>query len=393
MNAPAPPAPEPPEPDEAEAREFEAYARTQDPLQLQAALWATRRAQALDAADESEFQRWLAASPRHGEAYRAMVASLEPVRKLPAEKIAALKAALREPTATAPRPAIAAPAKEARAPRPSARGRRAWLRDMGRLVPQAALALVVVATVGGGWLGWDHWRSQPTFAKTYATERGQRLTVDLPDGSTVQLDTATQAEVRLYRARREVRLIDGQAMFAVQAAAQRPFEVHAGGTRVTVVGTRFSVRHTRRGLDAGNTVIAVESGRVQVARADSLSRMGGQDAAAGEAASLVVLGAGQGVTADEAGRLQAVVSVPPGAVAAWRDGRVSFRDTPLAQALAEFERYGPTGLVVRDPAVGAMRLGGSFDVRQIGAFVEALPRLLAVRLERRDGVTEIVRRP
>lgn len=256
---------------------------------------------------------------------------------------------------------------------------------MGRFFPQAATAMAAVALVGGGWMGWDHWRSQPTFAKNYATERGQRLDIQLPDGSTLQLDAATQAEVRLYRERREVRLAEGQALFVVHANPQQPFDVLAGAVRVTVVGTRFSVRHTRAGLDAGKTVVAVESGRVRVSRMGSSGRV-----EADYAAGRVELTTGQGVTADETGRLQAVISVAPGSVAGWRNGRISFNDTPLAEALAELERYGDTGLVVRNPAVGALRLGGSFDVRQAGTFAQALPSLLPVRLERRNGVVEII---
>jgi len=79
--------------------------------------------------------------------------------------------------------------------------------------------------------------------------------------------------------------------------------------------------------------------------------------------------------------------------ATWREGRVSFSGTPLMQALAEFERYGDTGLVIRDPAVAALKVNGSFDLRQIGAFARALPRVLPVQLSTRDGQTEIIAAP
>ena len=391
--------------DEEDAREFDDYARTQDPVQLHAALWATRRTEGLDAATEAEFQQWLAADLVHGEAYKEMESSLDPARELPDDKIQTLKVGLRERANAAQIPTVVAtdrtpslPPSQATAKpvaqttsRPASSGRRAWLFDMGRLFPQAATAAAVVTLVGSGLMGWDHWRSQPIFTKTYATERGQRLNIDLPDGSTLELDAATRAEVRLYRQRREVRLVDGQAMFTVHADSEKPFDVLAGEMRVTVVGTRFSVRHTRVGLDAGNTVVAVESGHVRVARVSGTPPAGGNEPSG--SASQVELLAGQGVTADETGRLQPVISMAPDSVAAWRKGRISFDDTPLAQAVAEFERYGNTGLVVHDPAVGALRVGGSFDLRRIGTFAQALPQLLPVRLERRNGVTEIVDRP
>lgn len=377
--------------DEADVREFEDYARTQDPVQVQAALWATRRTEGLDAASEAEFQDWLRADPEHADAYEEMDKSFDPVRELPDDKVHSLKEGLRQ---DAP---MGAPAQEwaaspvhvagpvVRPRRPASPGRRAWMVGIRRFFPQAATAVAAVALVSGSWVGWDHWRSQPTFVKSYATERGQRLDIQLPDGSTLQLDAATQAEVRLYRERREVRLVEGQALFGVHADPQRHFDVLAGAARITVVGTRFSVRYTRAGLDAGKTVVAVESGRVRVSRMGSYGEVEAHDAA-----GRVELTAGQAVTADETGRLQPVVRVAPDGIADWRHGRISFNDTPLAEALAELERYGETGLVVRDPAVGALRLGGSFDVRQAGTFAQALPSLLPVRLERRNGVVEII---
>ncbi|QIL74357.1 iron dicitrate transport regulator FecR (plasmid) [Diaphorobacter sp. HDW4B] len=248
---------------------------------------------------------------------------------------------------------------------------------VGRLVPQAAMAMAVLATVGGGWLGWGHWRAQPVHDELYVTQRGQRMSVDLPDGSRLQLDAATRMEALLYRDRREVRLVDGQVMFNVHSDAERPFDVLAGHTRVTVVGTRFSVRHAQTGVDAGKTVVQVESGRVRVAQMGSMS-------------AAVELGPGMAVTADEQGRLERTVSVAPNSVGAWRAGRVSFSDTPLSQALAEFERYGETRLMVRDPAVAAMRVGGSFDLREVGTFAQALPLMLPVKLKKLDAATEIV---
>lgn len=381
--------------DEADAREFEDFVLTQDPVYAQAALWATRRTEGLEDASEAQFQDWLRADPQHAGAYEEMERSLDPVRELSDDKLQSLKeglrreAAMRAPTQelTASTAHFARPAAWPvfRAHQPTSPTRRAWMAYVGRFFPHAATAVAAVALVSASWMGWDHWRSQPTFAKSYATARGQRQDIQLPDGSTLQLDAATKAEVRLYRRHREVRLVDGQALFAVHANPAQPFHVMAGAVRITVVGTRFSVRHTRAGLDTDKTVVAVESGRVRVRRMGSPKQADTEDAA-----GRVELSAGQGVTADETGRLEPVVSVPPSSVAGWRNGRITFNDTRLADALAELQRYGDPGLLVRDPAVGALRLGGSFDVRQIGAFAQALPSLLPVRLEQRNGVVEIV---
>lgn len=389
-----------------DAREFESFAQGQNPLDIEAATWVTRKRNRLSAADEAELRAWLAADPRHRAAYEDMDATFDEVRGLPDDQVEALKAALSPSASTSASPTAkpAAPPRPSAVPqqparRPASPGRRAWMIDISRLFPQAAAAAIAFATVGGGWMGWQHWQSQPTFEKTYATARGQLMTAGLPDhpasqptsGSTMILDTATQAEVRLYRDRREVRLTDGQAMFTVQADSERPFHVFVGSLRITVVGTRFAVRHTQSGLGAGQTAVSVEEGRVWVVKAGP-ARSSDQLLSAADPtdASPVELTAGQMVAADGAGHLGPVASVPAASIAPWRDGRISFDQTPLAQAIAEFERYGRTGLVVRDPAVAALAVGGSYSLNQWRRFAETLPEVLPVRLVQRGEATEVV---
>ncbi|WP_198321021.1 FecR family protein [Azohydromonas aeria] len=396
---------------DADEREFEAFAQSQDPLDIEAATWVTRKRNGLDEQGEARLQAWLDADPRHAEAFEDMDATFGDVKQLPDADVAQFKAGLphADRTAAAPPPTMAAeaPARPWSTPVPQSQkpDRQPWLTgllggvlgNLRPLVPQATAAGLAFAMVGAGWMGWEHWRRQPVFEQAYATARGQQLTAGLPDGdgsngssgSRLQLDTATRTEVRLYRDHREVRLQEGQAMFAVRADAQRPFHVYAGALRITVVGTRFSVRHTGTGLDAGQTVVSVEEGRVRVAPIDG-AQAGPERHASGTQA--VELTAGQSVVADAQGVIGPVASLPPSAIAAWRDTRLSFDQTPLGQAIAEFERYGRTGLVVRDPAVGALPVGGSYSIRQWQRFAETLPQVLPVRLVRRGEVTEVVAR-
>jgi transmembrane sensor len=370
----------PPVDEAADVRELAAYVPTGDAVDQQAAAWLVRSQRGLDAAQADALQAWLAAQPAHRQAFERHQALWADLDALPADSKSALKAGL-----------SAAGQHEARwqAPAPPSRAlrRTAWW-------PHTAVAALVLAVAGAGWLGWGQWVQQPTFAKQYATARGQQLGVKLPDGSRVFLDTATEVDVSLYLQRRELRLPQGQVMLHVQADPQQPFEVLAGPVRITVVGTRFSVRH--RALEEGQAGanggvhVAVEQGQVRVTRAtaaDGIESGGHASAAAGDT---VVLTAGQMVEADATGALGPVGVVAAASVAPWREGRLSFNETPLSLALSEFERYGRTGLRIDDPAVGRLALTGSFDVRKVDGFAVALTRALPVRLERRDDQTFIV---
>lgn len=367
-----------PNPNDDEA--FEAFAQDQDPLDIAAATWVTRKRNGQNTEGDAELQAWLDADPRHAEAFEDMDATWGELQQLPQHNVARLKTLTTSHSATQ-----VAPLKRVSG------WKSAWM-DLQRLVhplmPPTATALMALTLVGGGWSGWHHWQQQPVFEQTYATPRGQQLKATLPDavnladtpGSALQLDTATKAQVSLYRDRREVHLHSGQALFAVRNDPKRPFHVYAGAVRITVVGTRFSVRHTATGLDAGHTVVAVEEGRVRVEKKLETSTENALP-------PTLELTAGQTVVANAQGHMGTVTTFT--SLAPWRNGRLSFDQTPLAQAVAEFERYGDTGLVVSDPTVAAMPVGGSYTVRQWQRFAETLPEVLPVRLVRQGKVTVV----
>lgn len=338
---------------------------TDDAIETQAATWFVRRQGDHRAEDEAAFQAWLALSPTHRLAYEQVANAWQALDQLPEHDVARLRAgfARAEPvTHNLGRPALTSPARRS-------------------FVPRFALAGTAFAFAGGSMLGWNYWRNNPTFTERYETRRGEFQTVSLPDGSTMELDTETHVEARLFRHRREVQLVRGQAMFTVQSDADRPFNVLARTVTVTVVGTRFAVRCTDTGLENGNVRVEVAEGRVRV----------GSAPAGGGLQRVVELAAGQAVVIDADGLLDQVNAISPTEVAAWRQGRVTFDNTPLLRALQEFERYETTNIVISDPAVGAMRLTGSFNVGQVDRFAHALPRVLPVRLRARGNVTEIVR--
>ena len=336
-----------------------------DALYAEAAQWQVRRHDGLTAEEEAQFQAWLALGAGRKAAYARFDKVWNGLGELPTQSVARLTASL-------------PPASTRQTPSVHEHKPRGWLSGWAGVARPMATAALVICVAGGGWLGWNHWQAQPVYTETFATARGQQLSVELPDGSMLGLDTATRAQVTLYRDRREVRLPEGQALFTVKADAARPFHVFTERMLVTVVGTRFSVRNTRTGL-AQNVGVQVEEGRVRVSRLDE-----GKPAGAP-----VLLTAGQQVQSDAAGRLAPMAPAPAGAMP-WREGRVNFDRTPLGQAVAEFERYGATGLVIKDPAVAALRVNGSFDLRQADAFSQTLPLVLPVQLRARGGETEII---
>jgi transmembrane sensor len=65
----------------------------------------------------------------------------------------------------------------------------------------------------------------------------------------------------------------------------------------------------------------------------------------------------------------------------WRAGVLMFRNQSLAEAAAEFNRYNLQKIVIRDPAVAALKIEGNFRATNVEAFVRLLESGFPVRAE------------
>lgn len=215
-------------------------------------------------------------------------------------------------------------------------------------------------------------------AARFATARGERRTVALPDGTRVTLNTDTAIALAYTHGNRHVRLLRGQALFEVAKDAARPFSVEAAGRRVTALGTVFEVR-----LDPGRMKVVLVEGRVVVDRAVAASEL--PDPAP------TLLKPGQALVA-ELGVPQRVAPVDVGSELMWREGYVSLEDTPLAAAVAEMSRYTSVPIRVLDEETGRMRVSGVFRTGDPERFAGLVRELLPVRVERMgDGSVTIAR--
>jgi len=233
-------------------------------------------------------------------------------------------------------------------------------------VAGSALALLLAA---GLWT-WD-----PAYQREhFATAPGERAEVALADGSRLTLDTATTLDVAWHLRTRRVTLQAGQARFAAAKAVVRPFDVAAGSVRVRVLGTVFDVRREPDGAR-----VTVLEGRVRVWPAPN------------DTAPLPLV-AGQQLRVQH-GAAQPIQAVDTMAASAWERGQLVFARTPLAEVLAEMQRYHPAPLRLQDDArhpIGRLAVSGVFDSAQTDRLLALLPRILPVTVQRQaDGSADI----
>jgi transmembrane sensor len=70
---------------------------------------------------------------------------------------------------------------------------------------------------------------------------------------------------------------------------------------------------------------------------------------------------------------------------AWQRGQIEFEGDTLAQAVEEFNRYRATPLVIGDPQIAGIRIGGTFRSSRSQDFIQALEQGFGIRaVEGRD---------
>jgi transmembrane sensor len=220
----------------------------------------------------------------------------------------------------------------------------------------------------------------------YATTSGGYQRMTLPDGSVVELNASSEVRVKYSANERRVQLLRGEANFIVAKNKARPFWVEAGLVSVRAVGTAFNVRLGLREVE-----VLVTEGRVEV----------NHEALAAPAAAfpveLPVLVAGQRLVIPlEAQMTQIEVqALSPAMICetlAWQGPRLVFVETPLAEVAAQFNQHNPVQLVLGDPELAALPVGGSFKAENVEAFVRLLASDSDIVVERPSADRLVLRK-
>lgn len=239
----------------------------------------------------------------------------------------------------------------------------------GRWTRRLAIAAAMLGTVV--LLPWLTQRPD-----TYATRVGEQRTFRLDDGSIVALNTQSRVAVKFSNSVREVRLLEGEAMFSVERDARRPFRVLSGDAAVQAIGTQFNVYHTAR-----STTVLVVEGTVQVSTIPlkaTTARAPSEPVAA--SVSLRVTAGEQADVLE--GNIQKKTQPDLQSMIAWRERKLVFHDKPLTEVVAEFNRYNSVKFEI-GPNVVDEPLSGVFVADRPEALVLFLQRVGVVAVERR----------
>lgn len=184
------------------------------------------------------------------------------------------------------------------------------------------------------------------------TPYGQLKTITLPDGSLVTLNANSTIKYDRNWSKNEIRevWIEGEAFLKVKhlntsgkIAKHERFVVHTGEVNVEVLGTSFNVNDRR-----GRTEVALLEGKISL----------GLNGTPGKP---LVLAPGDIAEFEKGKLIKKPINVAE--YASWKDGRLYFKDVPVAKIFNYFEDIYGYKVVVDDPEILKKRVSGSLNTQ------------------------------
>lgn len=311
--------------------------RSEAEIRAEARNWFVSRLAKIAPSEDAAFQNWRLADPAHDKAFRDVEAVWQSTEQ-PGKRLAVREA-------------------DELAVYLTAMDRAKAQRRMSRRL--AVTSVVLVALLGGGI-----WLERPNFLQNlmadYVTDRGERRSVTLSDGSTVLLDADSALDERFSGTERRITLLRGTAFFDV-AAGTRPFIVSAANGEIRDIGTRFDV-----GLVDDGATVTLESGKVAVT-------------IDGTRQQSILLQPGQRVRFSRRGA-GPVESIAINDALAWHGGRYIFYRARLADVVAEIARYRRGRIMIASSALGDELVTGSFALADTDAALFSLQASVGFRM-------------
>lgn len=237
---------------------------------------------------------------------------------------------------------------------PASMARRAWI---GGTVA-ASLGLLVLRPP------LDLWPVVAGLGADYATGTGEQREVALAGGVRVQLNTQTRLDVGVVaNGAASLVLLAGEAEFQPGAGSAARLRVAAGDGTVSAGGGRFNIR-----LLGHDVCVTCLAGRLRVTQ-------GGYDAelAAGEQLRY------------QPGRFGTARRVDGAEVSAWRQRLLVFKQSTLADVVAEVNRYRPGRLILNSDVLARHRVQASFSLDRLDDVIALIGDAYGARVTRLPG--------
>lgn len=256
--------------------------------------------------------------------------------------------------------------------------------------PFAAVVLSIAAVLllGLSVLFWGMRAGAPDgeAVQTLVDSQSAPKTHLLPDGSLIRLNVGSEVEIAFGKSTRRINLNRGEALFEVSPDPERPFIVEVDGVHIRAVGTAFNVKRSES-ID-----VIVTHGIVEIAapaRYAGSGREASQDHPPAASEKFVAVGQRARVLS-ASGRPNSVIEVfdieddELEIELDWRKSMLALSGESLVEMASSFEQKTGYRLLIADPALKKLRIGGRFPSNDVFGFLRILEAGYGIQWKKTD---------
>lgn len=216
---------------------------------------------------------------------------------------------------------------------------------------QAVAAIFAGLLIIGASLFYGRMKQNSVWVEVRTTSSDQVQLVQLPDGSTVQLNVSSFLKYpkRFTGKKRQVYL-DGEAIFDVKNDG-RSFEVQSDKQQIIVLGTQFNVMDYSSDPYAITTLV---KGKIELKTFDESHKIKNR----------IVLNPNQQVLMDKNTDYVTLSEVNPDDILSWTTGSYSFENMPLEQITNRLEKMYDVVIIISDEKSRKEKYTGKFSSQQ-----------------------------
>ena len=211
---------------------------------------------------------------------------------------------------------------------------------MSLWIPAALMALIVA----GLW-GPNLMRPPPPAWTLYASVKGQIRRVILADKSVMRLNGASQARVVYEDADRRAALGQAEAAFLMIPSARRPFLISAGDREVRIDGGEINVLRQTTAAGA-RTILTIRRGQARIYAQDQSPQQG------------IGAGPNKEVSWVDGQPQPSLRTVNADNAFAWESHHLAYDKAPLADVVADLNRYVARPIRLADPSLASLPYSG-----------------------------------
>ena len=203
-----------------------------------------------------------------------------------------------------------------------------------------AASLLICLSIGAGWLFLKE--KEPVMVSV-ATAEGEMLSLTLPDGSLVTLNSQSSLSyAEDFKGAERTVVLDGEALFDVVKDKEKCFVVKSDTVSVCVYGTKFNVQ----AYDSNENVeVSLLEGNVKVKAMERQAELQPGEQAVFNRNTFEMKKA----------------KVDVNAFASWKSGRIYFKDRPFSEITSLLERKFGQKVYIMSDALKKVRFSGDFS--------------------------------